>query len=1290
MSFIMVLAPMMKLYANINWPVIEKTVNNGQTFKLDCSEHRKGSGDFGPIDFYSVNGIGRSQTDFKVDIHYYDSGNHCYYNFTALNRGTFEVGIEVWFEDLWYNGQRYSGSNMVYYRIHVLDVVSVELPSSLDLNVGETSKLDARVTDSDASYSLKWTSSNTNVATVDNNGNVTGLRDGTATITCTANNGVYGSCRVTVSSIKVTNIILSTENLTLKYGAKKQLSAAIIPTNASNKDVTWSSSNPSIASVSATGLVTGVNNGTSRITCTANDGSGVKAICNVSVQDSDPLPVGSSFVENSITYKVIGDGTVSISSDKSSKGVVSIPETVRHSGCNYTVKEIGNSAFSSNSSLTSVTIPNCVITIGNLSFNGCSSLTSVTIPNSVSSIGESAFYGCSSLNSITIPNSVTKIGSSTFYGCRSLISVTIPNSVTSIGVSAFYGCSGLTSVTIPNSVTSIGNSVFYGCSSLTSVTIPNSVTSIGPGAFSGCSKLSLYVDCKTIEESSFKGSSIKKLTVGKNVTKINPSAFEGCKNLTSVTIGNGVTSLWGRVFKDCTSLVSVTIPNSVTYIDIFAFDGCTSLTSVHITDLEAWCKISFDSNPLSYAHHLFLNGTEIKDLVIPNSVTSIGDRAFSGCSSLTSVTIPNSVTSIGGSAFYGCSSLTSVAIPNSVISIGSSAFYGCSSLTSVAIPNSVISIGSSAFDGTSWYNNKHDGMVYAGKVAYRYKGEMPANTAIKLKDGTLGIAGKTFYGCSGLTSVTIPSSVTSIGSEAFNGCSGLTDLYCYAKEVQTQNSSFEPETIKNVTLHVPVGRVDTYKSKAPWSGFKEIVEIESKVKLNKTKASIEKGKTLTLKATVTPADMFDQTVTWKSSNTAVATVSSSGKVKGVKAGTATITCTSVATGLSSKCKVTIGYVKLDKTETFVKKGKTVTLTPTVYPTTLADQSVTWSSSDTNIATVSSAGKVKGVKVGTATITCTSVATGLSTTCKVTVGLVKLDKSNATIEKGTTLTLKPTVYPSTLEDKSVKWTSSDKTVATVSSSGKVKGIKAGTATITCTSVATGLSATCKVTVINGTVTLNKTETFIEKGKTTTLKATLTPTTLEDMSVTWTSSDKTVATVSSSGKVKGVGYGTATITCTSVATGVSATCQVTIGKVVLNTPEFTLRKTRTLTLVATLYPTTLTDKSVTWKSSDTKVATVSSSGKVKGVGAGTATITCTSNATGLKGTCTVTVLAASESRSIEGDDDDATGIEELNVEPAEVHPFDVYDLSGRKVAHQVTTLEGLPNGIYIVNGKKMLKK
>ena len=245
--------------------------------------------------------------------------------------------------------------------------------------------------------------------------------------------------------------------------------------------------------------------------------------------------------------------------------------------------------------------------------------------------------------------------------------------------------------------------------------------------------------------------------------------------------------------------------------------------------------------------------------------------------------------------------------------------------------------------------------------------------------------------------------------------------------------------------------------------------------------------------------------------------------------------------------------------------------------------------------------------------------------------VKLSKSEATIEKGKTLTLKATITPSDLADKGVTWKSSNKKVATVSSSGKVKGVKAGTATITCTSNATGLKATCKVTVVNGLVTLNKTEAYVQKGKTMTLKATVTPETLTDKSVTWESSDKKIATVTKAGKVKGVKYGTATITCTSVATGAKATCQVTVGKVVIGTSEVTIKKSRETILIPFLYPEDLADKSVTWKSSDKSIATVDEGGRVKGIKAGTATITCTSVATGLKGTCTVTVLSNSEAQS-----------------------------------------------------------
>ena len=303
------------------------------------------------------------------------------------------------------------------------------------------------------------------------------------------------------------------------------------------------------------------------------------------------------------------------------------------------------------------------------------------------------------------------------------------------------------------------------------------------------------------------------------------------------------------------------------------------------------------------------------------------------------------------------------------------------------------------------------------------------------------------------------------------------------------------------------------------------------------------------------------------------------------------------------------------------------------------------------------------------------------------GTVKLNKSKVTIQKGKTVTLKATVSPSTTGE-SLTWESSNTKIATVTSAGKVKGLKAGTATITCTSNSTGAQATCEVTV--GYVKLDKTEVVINKGKTTTLTATVSPSSLTDKSVTWKSSNTKVATVTSKGKVKGVKAGTATITCTSNATGLKTTCEVTVGYVKLDQTEVTVKKGKTVTLKATVYPSSLEDRSVTWESSNTKVAIVSSKGKVKGVKAGTATITCTSNATGLKTTCKVTVTASAGSRSLEGgDNDEVTEIDEIVVS-AVIEPFDVYDLSGRKVLHQVTSLDGLPDGIYIVNGKKILQK
>ena len=301
-------------------------------------------------------------------------------------------------------------------------------------------------------------------------------------------------------------------------------------------------------------------------------------------------------------------------------------------------------------------------------------------------------------------------------------------------------------------------------------------------------------------------SEIKKVILKNGVTSIGDYAFRDCSNMTSVTIPKGVKSIGSRAFYNCSRLTSVTIPDSVTSIGSYAFGACNNIKEVHITDIAAWCKISFwhetnssnPSNPFAYAYNLYLNGTLVADLVIPNSVTSIrpyafygcssltsvtipnsvtsiGDRTFEGCSSLTSVTIPNSVTDIWERAFSCCSSLTSITIPNSVTGIADDAFEGCSSLTSVTIPNSVTSIGVSAFSGCSSLTNITipNSVTSMGYCAFEGCSNL---TSITIPNSLTSIREHAFSGCSSLTSVTIPNSVTSIREYAFSGCSSLTSV----------------------------------------------------------------------------------------------------------------------------------------------------------------------------------------------------------------------------------------------------------------------------------------------------------------------------------------------------------------------------------------------------------------------------------------------------------------------------------------------------------------------------------
>jgi len=236
--------------------------------------------------------------------------------------------------------------------------------------------------------------------------------------------------------------------------------------------------------------------------------------------------------------------------------------------------------------------------------------------------------------------------------------------------------------------------------------------------------------------------------------------------------GDGTSQI--QPFSKCWLLTGVTIPNSVTRIRSDAFSDCTSLTKINTNDLSAWCKIDFGYGPFDYKTSLYINNELATNITIPNSVTSIGNKAFGGCTSLTSVTISNGVTSIGNQAFYDCTNLNTITIPNSVTSIGYDAFYG-----------------------TAWYNNQPDGVIYINTWAIGYKGSDPSSltfkedttriyrlkgssnnsvTSVTIPNSVTIIGNEAFCYFTGLTNITIPSSVTSIGQYAFYGCTSLTNI----------------------------------------------------------------------------------------------------------------------------------------------------------------------------------------------------------------------------------------------------------------------------------------------------------------------------------------------------------------------------------------------------------------------------------------------------------------------------------------------------------------------------------
>ena len=462
------------------------------------------------------------------------------------------------------------------------------------------------------------------------------------------------------------------------------------------------------------------------------------------------------------------------------------------------VTSIGDAAFSDKSILKSIILPNTITYIGKYAFEDCSNLTSVTIPDNVTSIGIRAFKDCIRLKEFkgkfasADGNCLIVDGVLNSFAPAGITEYTIPDSVTEIGVWVFNQYSSLTNITIPNSVTKISEGAFAYCSGLASITIPDNVTEIGEYAFYYCTQLeSLYITCAT------------------------PPSIEGdifSYNMQNAKIYVPAESVRAYLTANCWSayvdyIVAydfekgevVPIPNdSISYTSTAKVELNTSIDFGATIVSNEWDSttgngvISFNGVITSIVDKAFWSCSSLTSITIPDGVTSIGDSAFQNCTSLASITIPDGVTSIGASTFSSCSSLTSVNIPDSVTSIGASAFRNCSGLTSITIPDGVTEIGDYTFFYCSGLTSITipDSVNEIGSLAFAYcTGELHVNcnipnqafsqanfTKVTIGEGVTEIGVGAFDRCSSLTNITIPDSITKIGESAFSGCSSLTSI----------------------------------------------------------------------------------------------------------------------------------------------------------------------------------------------------------------------------------------------------------------------------------------------------------------------------------------------------------------------------------------------------------------------------------------------------------------------------------------------------------------------------------
>ena len=622
---------------------------------------------------------------------------------------------------------------------------------------------------------------------------------------------------------------------------------------------------------------------------------------------------------------------------------------------------------------------------------------------------------------VVIPENVTEIGYEAFKDCITLQEISFPSRLRSIDYGAFMGCVNLKKVDLPDCLRYLGSNadsgVFEGCTSLHEVHLPIELNTLGANTFKGCTSLTTIQvpkDIETVGVSNFEGSGLRNVIFADNIKKIPAWLFNDCNTLTSIEIPETVIEIGYETFRDCKNLTDITFSNKLRTIEAGAFRGCSNL----------------------------------KKITLPNSLVELGSNADSGvfedCISLEDITLSDNLKVLGAKTFYGCTALTDIVIPKTLEEAHPYIFTN-SDVQTVTLEEGM---------------PKVPGFLFCGFATLE---------SIVLPESITEIELSAFTDCINLQTITLPKNLNAIGENAFHNCNSLEKVVLPDNINEISYFSFDdvelwamPNTITEASL---------LREGIPHHVYDVPIPVDS-IQLNTTDKTMISGTTYDLFATIAPSNATNKELIWTSSNTAVVTVSASGRVTARGNGTAIITATAKdGSKKAARCTITVktpvSAVKLNVTSKAMKPKDVYYLSATVSPSTASNTDLLWISNNTKVATVSASGRVTARGNGTAIITATAKdgskkAAKCTITVKTPVSSLKLNVRSKTLNRGNTYTLKASIYPSTASNKSITWSSSNTKVAKVDSKGKVTAVNGGSAIITA-KASNGMVYKCNVYV-----------------------------------------------------------------------------------------------------------------------------------------------------------------------------------------------------------------------------------